>query len=37
MYVYVCMRAHCPLRRLYLFSFFGGKIEPNGWLSTEVQ
>ena len=29
-------RAHCSLRRLYLFSFFGGKIEPSGWLSTEV-
>ena len=29
-------RAHCSLRRLYLFSFFGGKIEPCGWLSTEV-
>ena len=29
-------RAHCSLRKLYLFSFFGGKIEPSGWLSTKV-
>ena len=29
-------RAHCFLRRLYLFSFVGGKYEPSGWLSTEV-
>ena len=29
-------RAHCSLCRLYLFSFFGGKIGPSGWLSTEV-
>ena len=28
--------AHCSLRRLHLFSFFGVKFEPSGWLSTEV-
>ena len=24
------------LRRLYLFSFLGGRFEPSGWLSTDV-
>ena len=28
--------ASCSLRRLYLFSCFGGKFDPSGWLSTEV-
>ena len=25
----------CSLRRLYLFSFFGGEFEPSGWSSTD--
>ena len=33
--VFTLGRAYCFLRRLYLFSFVGGKYEPSGWLSTE--